>query len=308
MTRHLLAVRLAILDVRSTRSAGSAFTLIELLVVISIIAMLVAILLPALQKSRTRAQLTSATSSARQIMQALHTYGTDNRESLPWASMDPQDDQFAANDNSLSADNSRMIWSGKLFYQKYVNTLRLFWSPKHYYGGLNQIRYTGFGVSHWGAMPPIAWRDLVYSNGTQVSSTAPYRGLLHSPLRLDGYRECRTNPFTSLPARDPSAFKPARTLVVIDTAFNPFGTPFYTERSGTLGVFPHGSNMSLMSYDDAVPTGYLDGRAVGEPGANVGWRSITERTGAWMHAWNQAAEFHQAPWFLRYRSDLDLQY
>ena len=67
----------------STRTPCRAFTLIELLVVISIIALLVALLLPALQSARTAAQLTVASSNARQLMVALHSYGTDNGNRLP---------------------------------------------------------------------------------------------------------------------------------------------------------------------------------------------------------------------------------
>ena len=61
-----------------------AFTLVELLVVIGIIAVLVGILLPALNKAKSRAQTIACQSNLRQIYLAARTYATENRDSLPW--------------------------------------------------------------------------------------------------------------------------------------------------------------------------------------------------------------------------------
>lgn len=72
----------------SRRRGASGFTLVELLVVIGIIAVLIAILLPALNRARQAANVLDCQARLRQMGAAMHIYVTSQKGALPWGGID----------------------------------------------------------------------------------------------------------------------------------------------------------------------------------------------------------------------------
>jgi prepilin-type N-terminal cleavage/methylation domain-containing protein len=68
---------------RSLGQSRRGFTLVELLVVIGIIALLISILLPALNRAREQARRVACGNNIRQLLNAVHMYASENKAALP---------------------------------------------------------------------------------------------------------------------------------------------------------------------------------------------------------------------------------
>jgi len=78
-------------NANGSRRFTRGFTLIELLVVIAVIAILAALLLPAINKGKLKAQGLQCMSNHKQLALAWRMYADDNHDVLVYASDDPGD-------------------------------------------------------------------------------------------------------------------------------------------------------------------------------------------------------------------------
>src|SRR5207237_3322445 len=100
------------------RHPKGAFTLIELLVVIAIIAILAAMLLPALSKAKQRAQATRCLSQLRQCYVAMNLYLQDFSDTYFWG--DPRSPQVAIDGMEW------FVWAGPTNSSVYTGQMNIF--------------------------------------------------------------------------------------------------------------------------------------------------------------------------------------
>jgi prepilin-type N-terminal cleavage/methylation domain-containing protein len=145
-----------------------AFTLIELLVVIGIIAILAAMLLPALASARERAKRTSCLNNQRQFLIAVHLYAGDHELKLP----------AGGTDNKNPDDTHTPIFSSRSItnFLAYASEMKALdcpslarWMEKREGWRYHEAYGVSVGYHYLGGHPKTPWALVEKANETWIS-------------------------------------------------------------------------------------------------------------------------------------------
>lgn len=180
----------------------AGFTLVELLIVIGIIAILIALLLPAVGKARESANRAVCLSNLRQIHQAFLYYALANHDQVPlgYRALPTPSKQFNSMVFSSTTGNftlfgwlynSGLMNQPKAYFcpsennpQEQFNTVSNPWPVSAAITPTTNI-YAGYGCRPETALPDLPLPDTVLPKLSQFFNKAIFADLVSTPPRLD---------------------------------------------------------------------------------------------------------------------------
>jgi prepilin-type processing-associated H-X9-DG protein len=248
---------------------------VELLVVIGIIAILIAMLLPALNKARQSAKTVQCASNMKQVMFGLMMYAHDNKGWFPYS-------YYRNPDTTLpSAQRPKIFWAGLIGGDTagYVKDPRVFFCPDRADLGRDPDLIAGLRAKH-----PVynsTWSDWAY-----VSYSVNRHGAMP---RYDDALTYNTHPIKlGQPGMSASEYVILVEGHVLSYTLDP-DTQYY-------GWYDAGAGKDRLWIHSGGITNaaYLDGHVAGELAGRLGWDVNTDD---WKPDAGSTATKQNAPWY-----------
>ena len=172
------------------KNFAAKFTLIELLVVIAIIAILAAMLLPALSAARERARTANCSGNVKQLALSVTMYAGDNKEHIPPIQMGPsQEECFDINGDDIPDGFDKTNWYGLTYH--YVGNAQSYLCPSNISKTIRP-QY-GYGSNYGGfssGMPYSTSAPVYFANKSFIGNYNNPAGTFYMACAEDKIQDC----------------------------------------------------------------------------------------------------------------------